>query len=61
MKSPAIDAGDNPLGLTTDQRGGDIPQPFAPLRVSGVAADIGAYEVDQSDFIFDSGFEGCPP
>jgi hypothetical protein len=36
--SPAIDAGSNPLGLTTDQRG------YSP-RVVGTAADIGAYEV----------------
>jgi hypothetical protein len=36
--SPAIDAGANPLGLTTDQRG------YGP-RVVGAAADIGAYEL----------------
>ncbi len=35
--SPALDAGSNPLTLTTDQRG------FGP-RVVGPAADIGAYE-----------------
>jgi hypothetical protein len=35
-------------------------------RVSGApgvitpVADIGAYELDQSDEIFDSPFEGCP-
>lgn len=34
--SPAIDAGDNPGGLTSDQRG--------EARVYGLAADIGAYE-----------------
>ncbi len=37
--SPLIDAGSNPLALTTDQRG----TPFA--RVIGSAADIGAAEV----------------
>jgi hypothetical protein len=36
--SPAIDAGSNPLGLTSDQRG------YSP-RVVGPAADIGAFEV----------------
>jgi hypothetical protein len=36
--SPAINAGSNPLGLTTDQRGGGFP------RVLGGAADMGAYE-----------------
>jgi hypothetical protein len=36
--SPAIDAGINPLGLTTDQRGTGFP------RVNGAAADMGAYE-----------------
>jgi len=36
--SPAIDAGENPLGSAYDQRGA----PFA--RVYGAAADIGAYE-----------------
>ena len=35
--SPAIDAGSNPNNLTTDQRG--------EVRVSGVSADIGAYEL----------------
>jgi hypothetical protein len=36
--SIAINAGSNPLGLTTDQRGTGFP------RVSGSAADMGAYE-----------------
>jgi hypothetical protein len=36
--SPAINAGSNPLGLTTDQRGLGFP------RVSGGAPDMGAYE-----------------
>ncbi|HVT30107.1 MAG TPA: choice-of-anchor Q domain-containing protein [Lacipirellulaceae bacterium] len=37
--SPAIDHGSNPLNVTTDQRGG------AYSRVDGVAADIGAFEL----------------
>jgi parallel beta-helix repeat protein len=36
--SPAINAGSNPLNLTTDQRGTGF------VRVSGPAADIGAFE-----------------
>ncbi len=36
--SPAIDAGSNPLGLTTDQRGTGFP------RVLGGTADMGAHE-----------------
>lgn len=46
--SIAIDTGDNPDALPTDQRG------FA--RTSGAATDIGAYEVE-SDIIFADGFE----
>ena len=37
--SPAIDAGSNPFALPTDQRGDGF------ARVSGTAADMGAYEV----------------
>lgn len=49
----AIDHGNNTVPISVDQRG----LPF--LRVSGAAADIGAYEVQQSDVIFNSGHEGC--
>lgn len=54
--SPAIDAGNTfATGLSSfDQRGA----PFA--RVSGAAADIGAYEVQQGDGIFDNGFDAPP-
>jgi CSLREA domain-containing protein len=38
-ESPAIDAGDNPANLATDQRGDGYS------RIVGAAADIGAYEV----------------
>ena len=50
--SPAIDAGNNAAGLALDQRG------FA--RVSGSAADIGAYELQgsQGDEIFAGDFDG---
>lgn len=52
--SPAIDAGSNPWGLAWDQRG----ENFA--RVSGSAADIGAFEWQSSepdDRIFADGFD----
>lgn len=53
-RSPGTDVGNNAQGFPHDQRGA----PF--LRVSGVGADIGAYEIDQGDIIFDNQFEGCP-
>lgn len=65
--SPAIDAGVNNLGLAYDQRGGPqpVPSPIPPPplaydRHSGPRTDIGAYEVQQTDIIFNGGFEGCP-
>jgi hypothetical protein len=63
VKSPATNAGSNPLNFTSDQRGGAANQ-SSPPRVSGppggtAVADIGAYEIDQSDEIFDSRFETC--
>lgn len=55
--SPAIDAGSNPILQEYDQRG-------APYKRSdGVFAnftDIGAYEVQQEDVVFNAGFDGCP-
>jgi predicted outer membrane repeat protein len=52
--SPGIDQGNNSNGLTNDQRG----SPYA--RVSNGTADIGAYEVQHGDIVFDNNFEGCP-
>ncbi|WP_395680727.1 choice-of-anchor Q domain-containing protein [Dokdonella sp.] len=54
--SPAIDAGNTfATGLSPfDQRSA----PYA--RVSGAAADIGAYEVQQGDGIFVNGFDAPP-
>lgn len=55
--SPAIDTGNNAAELDFDQRG----EHFA--RVSGSAADIGAFERQQppaSDVIFRDGFDGAP-
>lgn len=51
--SPAIDTGNTAsasIGIY-DQRG--------LARVSGAKADIGAYEVQQNDVIFNNGHEGC--
>ncbi|MEP7042754.1 MAG: choice-of-anchor Q domain-containing protein [Dokdonella sp.] len=55
--SPAIDAGNNAMALGSDQRGSGF------ARVSGPAADIGAFEVQQApdDVIFNDGFDGAPP
>ncbi|HEY7872447.1 MAG TPA: choice-of-anchor Q domain-containing protein [Rudaea sp.] len=65
--SVAIDGGVNALGLYYDQRGGPQPPPNTipppPLaydRHSGVRTDIGAFEYQYSDTIFNAGFEGCP-
>ena len=51
--SPAIDAGNDTAGLVTDQRSGHY------ARVFGVAADIGAFEVQPSngDIVFRDGFD----
>lgn len=52
--SPGIDQGNNVLGLSFDQR----QSPFS--RQSGSATDIGAFEVQQGDVVFNNGFDGCP-
>jgi hypothetical protein len=59
-RSAGIDAGSSGVldpatnaPYAHDQRG----SPFG--RVSGVSADIGAYEVDQGDVVFNSSLEGC--
>ena len=51
--SPAIDAGNNASALDFDQRGSGF------ARVSGAAADIGAFEVQAggSDVVFANGFD----
>lgn len=51
--SPAIDAGSNPASLSNDQRG----PPY--LRTLGSGTDIGSYEVNPADIIFNGGFDGC--
>jgi hypothetical protein len=49
--SPAIDAGENLLGLSFDQRGSPN------LRTVGAAPDIGAFELGPADEIFAGGFD----
>jgi predicted outer membrane repeat protein len=51
LASPARDKGNNVAGFATDQRGA----PYA--RISGVAADIGAFEYSLPDAIFKDTFE----
>lgn len=60
--SPGIDQGNNSRNLNEDQRGvqADFLPPFPYARVSGSTADIGAYEVQQNDIIFNAAFDGCP-
>jgi hypothetical protein len=58
--SVAIDVGNNVLGEDQDQRGLALDmKPFPYPRQSTALADIGAYEVNQDDIAFNSGFEGC--
>jgi hypothetical protein len=55
--SAAVDQGTNSQHFTYDQRG----SPYE--RADGVAinfADIGAYEVQSEDVVFNSSFESCP-
>jgi hypothetical protein len=49
--SPAIDAGNNVAALATDQRGAGF------ARHVGRRTDIGAFEVQDADFIFADGFD----
>lgn len=60
--SPGIGAGNNMLFLPEDQRGRPLdlaPYAYARESPSGYP-DIGAYEIQQDDIIFDAGFDGCP-
>jgi hypothetical protein len=52
--SPAINQGDDEIGMATDQRG------LSYRRVVGNKADIGAFEVDD-DHIFGDALEATPP
>jgi len=56
-RSPGIDAGtNNQMDGNTDQRG----SPYARISPSTGTVDIGAYEVQQNDIVFNASFEGCP-
>lgn len=57
-RSIAIDHGANPLDDKQDQRG-KAGNPSLYPRVSNGSADIGAFEVNQGDVLFNSSFEGC--
>jgi len=62
--SAAIDAGNNVLGSLYDQRGPlsvNGQSDYLRLSGAGLIADIGAYEVQQDDIVFNTGFEDCPP
>ena len=58
-RSPAIDAGGNLLGLGFDQRGSPFARASGPPGSMNPRADIGAFEVNQADDIYNSSFEGC--
>jgi hypothetical protein len=49
--SPAIDTGNNAANLDFDQRGDGF------VRIVGVSADIGAFEVQANDVVFEDGFD----
>lgn len=57
--SPAIDTGNNPAAFSTDQRGAGHARTIGAPGASSPHTDIGAYEVDRMDNIFDASFEGC--
>jgi hypothetical protein len=60
-ESPGIDKGANILMFGEDQRGTkNDPMPLPYPRESNGTADIGAYEVNQADIVFNAGFDGCP-
>lgn len=54
--SVAIDSGSNPAGDTYDQRG----LPYLRQDIVSGIPDIGAYEVQQDEIIFNAAFDGCP-
>jgi hypothetical protein len=58
--SPGIDQGNNVPSLKQDQRGvfADVT-PYPYPRVDHGQADIGAYEVQQGDIVFNNAFDAC--
>jgi hypothetical protein len=62
--SVAIDAGNDVFGVFYDQRGPasvNGVRDYSRFSGMGAIADIGAYEVQQADIVFGSGFDGCRP
>jgi hypothetical protein len=58
--SPAIDAGNQAVGGGFDQRGSAADNGTTSYP-RGVLPDVGAYEVQPDDIVFNGGFDGCPP
>ena len=65
--SPAIDTGNLVDADAFDQRGGANANGMLDYyRTSGAIGnpnpvpDVGAYELQQADVVFNAGFEGCP-
>ena len=59
--SPAIDAGNSVVVSDFDQRGSAVTNGVQDYpRISGPSADIGAFEVQQNNVIFNAAFDGCP-
>jgi hypothetical protein len=59
--SPAIDAGNSLVVSDFDQRGSAATNGVQDYpRISGSSADIGAYEVQQANVIFNAAFDICP-
>jgi len=62
--SVAIDKGNNTFASPYDQRGpASVNGTLNYTRFSGLGllADIGAYEVQQDDIVYNDDFDGCPP
>ena len=61
--SIAIDAGNNIAGASQDQRGtpGDAGPPYPFPREANGVADIGAFEFQPADTIFNASLEVCTP
>jgi hypothetical protein len=62
--SVAIDKGNDVFGALYDQRGPasvNGVRNYTRFSGAGALADIGAYEVQQNDIVYDDDFDGCPP
>jgi hypothetical protein len=57
--SPALGKGSNPENFAADQRGTPFPR-TSTGDFGFVFTDIGAYEVQRADIVFNTGFDGCP-